>query len=827
MDENKELRHYAVAVANTRTAKRWRNIEMTWQELLERLKAPTRTGETVAEYKAMTPAEKGKRKDKGGFVGGYLEDGIRKRGRVKYRSLLCLDADNIPKPETVEPGGVRSFPAAVRLWATAHGDTAVATYSTHSHTPQSPRFRIVIPLSRKVSEAEYEPLAREVAKEIGIEMFDPTTYEATRLMYWPSAPDDGEYVIDTAGGNPLDVETVLAKYENWRDATAWPIAKNETAAHMRTAKKLGDPREKPGIIGLFCRAYDIEGAIEKFLPGVYTKCDGMENRYTYAQGTTAAGFIVYDEGQHAYSHHGTDPISGQDVNSFDLVRLNKFGALDEKANADTPVNKLPSFTAMADFARADSEVKKLQNAALKDAFRDDLLEEDGQEADLDWLEHLHRAKSGKIVAEAFNFQLILENDPRLKGMTGYDQFAGRIAVLRDLPWRKKKPGNDVWVDADDAQLRSYISITYEGLQGSGLISDAFTGATMKNAFHPVLDWLATLKWDGKPRARKVLIKYLGAKDTPYTEEVTEKFLKAAVARVKRPGCKFDFCLVLVGPQGIGKSTVLSRLGGQWFNDTIDSIKGKDAMEQLLGSWIIEMGEMQAATRAENDALKAYISRQNDKFRPAYGRRTEEHPRQCVFAATTNERIFLKDRTGGRRFWPVTCEGGAPDVFLEFTKEEAAQVWAEVVELYKKDKSLMLSREALVKAKELQEQHTEGAEKLGLIQNYLDTLLPEDWDDWTLDERRLYLNGNMEGAPKGVQVRKRVCAMEIWCECLENSAKNLKNIDARELNTIMQRMLGWHSYERARGCQRFKLYGIQRAYVRDEHDFVGDGLDDLI
>ncbi|MBR1695812.1 MAG: hypothetical protein IJ709_10515, partial [Selenomonas sp.] len=290
---------------------------------------------------------------------------------------------------------------------------------------------------------------------------------------------------------------------------------------------------------------------------------------------------------------------------------------------------------------------------------------------------------------------------------------------------------------------------------------------------------------------------------------------------------FDFCLVLVGPQGIGKSTVLSRLGGQWFNDTIDSIKGKDAMEQLLGSWIIEMGEMQAATRAENDALKAYISRQNDKFRPAYGRRTEEHPRQCVFAATTNERIFLKDRTGGRRFWPVTCEGGAPDVFLEFTKEEAAQVWAEVVELYEKDKSLMLSREALAKAKELQEQHTEGAEKLGLIQNYLDTLLPEDWDDWTLDERRLYLNGNMEGAPKGVQVRKRVCAMEIWCECLENSAKNLKNIDARELNTIMQRMLGWHIYEQARGYQRFKLYGIQRAYVKDEHDFVGDGLDDLI
>ena len=167
-----------------------------------------------------------------------------------------------------------------------------------------------------------------------------------------------------------------------------------------------------------------------------------------------------------------------------------------------------------------------------------------------------------------------------------------------------------------------------------------TEVISRNRFHPVRDYLKGLTWDGTPRAETLYIDYLGAEDSAYTRMVTKQHLKAAVARVMQPGVKFDPCLVLSGPQGIGKPTILAKLGRQWFNDSIVSLQGKDPMEQLQGSWIIELSEMQATNKSENDQIKAFISRQVDKFRAPYGRRTEEFPRQCVFAATTNDYVFL-------------------------------------------------------------------------------------------------------------------------------------------------------------------------------------------
>ena len=809
---------FKVAVAASKTQKVWKNIQVSWADIIEKIEHPIRTNETAAEYKAMSKTERDKKKDVGGFVGGYLKDGIRKQGHIVSRQLVCLDADNIPKNV--------DFPAVVDK-VMKEKLSAYALYSTHSHTPEKPRFRLIIPLMREVSPEEYEFLSRTMAGWFGIDFFDPTTHQPMRLMYFPSAPKDGEYVSahyerlkfgkDGEEGkyiyvNPDGIET---SNPDWRDATTWLTGKNEAAAHKKTLQKLGDPREKPGLIGLFCQSYTIEEAIEKFLPDVYKKVDGVENRYTFAGGSTTGGFIIYDDGLHAYSHHATDPISGQDVNAFDLVRLNLFGVRDEDVEPNVPVNKRPSFISMTDLCQKDERVKALRNKDIEDALRDDLLEEgaDGEKVNLDWIKKLERTKNtGKLLPTAHNMLLILGNDPRLKNKVGLDLFASRIAVLGDLPWRKHlKFRADIWTDADDSQLRNYISERYEGLQGRQIIDDAFTEVTQKNAFHPVRDWLEGLEWDGVPRVRRMLIDYLGAEDNPYTEEITEKFFKAAIARVYHPGAKFDFCLTISGPQGIGKSTLLAVLGGKWFNDTVTSIHGKDAMEQLQGYWIVELGEMQAATKAENNELKAFISRQNDKYRAPYGRRTEEHPRQCVFAATTNERIFLKDRTGGRRFWIVMCEGGKD--IGEFTKAVADQCWAEVMEIWKKDKSLLPSPEILAKAKEIQEAHTEGAERLGLIQNYLDTELPEDWDNMTLGERQAWLEGDRSIGGDGVIPRERVCAMEIWCECFGNQPKNLKNIDAREINNMMQLIPGWEPYRGKNGKLRFKLYGLQRAFVK--------------
>ncbi len=799
---------FNIATAPTRNTKQWTNREITWQEFCHTIEEPIVTSETAAEYKAMTKTEKGQAKDTGGFVGGYLEDGLRKKDKVKNRVLLTLDADRISKGD--------AFLTSVREQLAG---TTWAIYSTHSHTADKPRFRLVIPLNRKVSPDEYEPIGRRIAQRIDIEAMDPTTYEASRFMYWPSHSKDGEYIKEISEGSLLDVDAILSSYENWQDATTWPIARAETVAHQRELKKLGDPREKKGIVGDFCKAYSITEAIAAFLPEVYTPCD-VPNRYTYAEGSTTGGVIIYDDDLHAYSHHATDPISGQDVNAFDLVRLNKFIERDDDIKEDTPINKRPSYMAMAEFAQQDANVAKVQMAEIAGDFSDDLLDGEGAgDEAFNWLTALERGgKDGRTIkATAGNFLLILENDPRLKGMAALDDFSHRVLLKRDLPWRRmRKKDGDVWTDADDAQLRNYISTTYRNLTGKALIDDAFTEVTQKAHFHQVIDWWNTLKWDGKPRVSRILIDYLGAEDCEYTEAVTTLFFKAGVARCFVPGIKFDTCLVLTGPQGIGKSTILNRMGGAWFNDSIISLQGKDVIEQLQGSLVVELAEMQAAKRAENDQMKAFISRQVDKFRLPYGHRTGEFPRQCIFAATTNEDAFLKDRTGARRFLIVPCMGGGVKPLKEFTKAEAAQCWAELLEIWKEDKSMMLSEEMQKQAAEIQEEHSEGSEKFGLVQDYLDTLLPWSWDDWDLNTRRQFLRGDMVEPPVGEVVRDKVCAMEIWCELFENNRAAMKNVDAREINSILLQMPGWVSYSHAnsRGKLKFKHYGVQRAFVRE-------------
>lgn len=798
---------FNIATAPRKTTKQWKNITISWQDLVIKLITAVRTGETVAQYKEMSNDERDGCKDRGGFVGGYLLNGQRKRDTVKYRSLVTLDADNCTKADKFS-----------KLAADELAGIKAVMYTTHSHTPEKPRWRIVIALKEKITPEQYEPVARKIADKIGIDFFDPTTYEASRLMYWPSACDDGEFLTEVSYGEPLDAAKILAEYEDWRDMSAWPVGKTETVAHAKTIQKLGDPREKNGIVGAFCRAYSIEEAIAEFLPEIYLPCD-VPNRYTYAGGSTTAGVIIYDDGLHAFSHHATDPISGQDVNAFDLVRLNLYGALDEDVKKDTPVNKLPSYAAMTELASKQDKVKAQQSAALFGADADQLLE-----SDENWKTQFLLDSKGKMLKRVENFLLILFNDPKLKNAFGLDDFSHRLMVKKDLPWRKEKISS-VWLDSDDAQLRNYISKHYHGLASPNLLNDALEEVFNANRFHQVKDWLNSLEHDGKVRAERLLIDYLGAEDCEYTKVITVLFLKAAVARVYHPGTKFDQCLVLTGPQGIGKSTVLARLGGKWFNDSIVSLNGKDAMEQLQGSHIVELSEMQATNRAENDQIKSFISRQVDKFRAPYGRRTEEYPRQCVFAATTNENIFLKDRTGGRRFWIVPCHGCGNIEKLDGLNEKyMAQVWAEVRDMYMNNHSLMLPREIAEKAKELQKERTEGTELEGMIAEFSNILLPEKWEDMSIENRRAWLRNRGDAAEvAGTVLRDRICSMEIFCEMLGGSPERIQNARLREINTILANLPGWERPDNKLGALRCgKLYGTQRCFIRKKSTTDGHG-----
>ena len=206
--------------------------------------------------------------------------------------------------------------------------------STHKHTPEKPRLRLIIPLSHEISPDEYMAVSRKVAEEIGMELFDDTTYEPSRLMYWPSTSSDGEFIFQEIKGELLKPEDVLALYTDWKDVSSWPVSIRQRIIVQKSLKKQENPLEKRGIIGAFNRTFTIQQAIDAFIPDVYQPSE-MAGRYDYIPADSSAGVVIYDD-VFAYSHHATDPACGKLMNAFDVVRIHKFGNLDEKVTEEIP-----------------------------------------------------------------------------------------------------------------------------------------------------------------------------------------------------------------------------------------------------------------------------------------------------------------------------------------------------------------------------------------------------------------------------------------------------------------------------------------------------------
>lgn len=775
-----------IAVGNSRMDKKWKNRDISWEDLCQRVSSTIRTTETVEEYRKLKKGAQDNIKDVGGFVGGQLREGRRKNGMVLCRSMLTLDMDY------GEPG----------IWDEIDllHDFRCCVYSTHKHTPEHPRLRMIIPLARDITEEEYPAVARMVAKEIGIDLFDDTTYEACRLMYWPSTSANGEFFYKTKEGPLLDPDAYLAKYADWHDASTWPVSSRQSEAVRRSITQQADPLEKPGIVGAFCRAYTIEEAIETFLSDVYEP-SSMNGRYDYIPADSAAGVVVYD-GKFAYSHHATDPVCGKLLNAFDLVRLHKFRELDENAGLDTPPGKLPSFKAMSDLVLGDDKVKAV--------FAEERIAQASAEfSDEDWQNGLELDKSGHVKNTLHNLTLILENDPNLKGVV-FNQLLDGMEIKGEVPW---KHPSKFWRDADDAQLISYVDAHY-GTFSARNYDIAVTKVADDRAYHPIREFIESLpEWDKVPRVDTLLVDYLGAADTAYVRAVTRKTLCAAISRVLRPGCKFDSMLVLNGPQGVGKSTLIAKLAGEWFSDSLNlgDTKDKTAAEKLQGYWILEIGELAGLKKAEVETLRSFLSRQNDIYRAAFGKRATPHLRQCVFFGTTNaESGYLRDTTGNRRFWPVKTPGSGKKQSWNLAHEEILQIWAEALVYVRQGEKLYLSPEMDALAKDEQREAMESDEREGLVREYLDTLLPERWAEMDLFERRNFLTGSDFGdlQEKGTVKRTSVSNMEIWCECFGKERANLRRTDSNELTGILAR-LGW---KRAESKVRVPLYGPQYVFV---------------
>ncbi len=392
---------------------------------------------------------------------------------------------------------------------------------------------------------------------------------------------------------------------------------------------------------------------------------------------------------------------------------------------------------------------------------------------------------------ARNALRILQQDPTLADRIYYDSFRCTIRVRGQLPW-PSEPGPRDWDNSDDSMLRNYVE-NYVVDIAHTKVNDALTEAAKHCATDPLRDFLDGLEWDGKPRIATALNEYLGVEQSEWSARVLKHWLVGAVTRGYEPGCKLDEVLLLYGGQGVGKSTFISRFcpDTDFFLENLARIDDKDALQVLRGKWVVVFDEMLAQKRSDMRELsKSFLVSRVDTFRPAYGRRFENHKRRCCFAATTNEKYMLTDRTGNRRYLPVTCNKNMATknhLIFDYSEEstnEFMQMVAEAVWIYKnEDYTLAVTGEFLAMQNQELARYLEEDSREGLISAYLAQTTAE-----------------------------RVCIPKISFEALGGSKTPSKR-EVNELHELMRGMPGWTLYDKNGGRARCGEYGIQTCYVR--------------
>ena len=791
-----ESLQFAVSTAPTAVSTSWKADVWSWGTIVEKFSKAVKTSETYKQFCAYDKATQGRIKDVGAFVGGELLGSRRNKASMGDRTLLALDID------FGEADFPKQFNSIIGCANIIHG--------THKHNAKAGvyRYRILIPLSEPVDGEQYEAIARKVAELTGIDLYDRTTFQPERCMFLPSVSSDVDYFFLENEGEALDVDEYLGMYDDWRDTTEWAYHKDERSEARILAKEQQDPNLKEGPVGDFCRAYSISEVIEAYLSDVYEPTE-QEDRYTYLGGSTSGGMLVFDD-TFAYSYHNNDPIQGRHVfNSYDLVRVHKFGKLDKDGTAKTSTAEMNALVGRDKKVQAQRNERVMsKSGGLEYDFNElnDLLGDDGEDMEVDF----EFDNKGNIKPNAKNIELILNTDKDFRKLIAKDEFKQRIILTRKPAWRTGEAGCDL-SDNDYSGIRVEFDKRY-GIVASNKIDDAIVMQAEKNSFHPVREYLTKLVWDGVPRVDTLLIDFMKAEDNIYTREAIRIMLVAAVRRIFRAGYKFDSMLVLQSGQGAGKSKLISLLGRSWFNDSLSTMDGKAAYEQLQGAWIFEIAELSAMKKSEIEGVKNFISKTEDSFRPAYGRTTVAYKRQCVFFGTTNQYEFLKDTTGGRRFLPVQVEANerTGDLFKPEMNAYIDQVWAEAVVMHYQGVSTLLSREAEQIANGLREEHLEVDTRTEDVVRYLSMRVPSDWDSMSMLERKAYFDNYDEDiTPAEYKPFDFVPTNAILIEVFGLSAEKRTTNQSRAVANIMNTL----EKEWVRGKRRTKTYGNCNGYVR--------------
>lgn len=811
------MEKYNLEVCNKRTDIKYFLKEVSLDEFITRLNNPKEINITKNEYLKLDKEKQADLKDVGGYVAGVLKDNERKKDNVISRSFITLDIDNNLTREEIENIKDNAFIEGFEL----------LIHTTFKSSKESPRVRIIIPLSRNVDKVEYEFLARYVANLLtDINIFDSTTFQANRMMYWPAKMKNEEYKFFEEKGDILEVDRILKDNPNYLDSSTWIYQdEEEKVSQKETTGKVVRGDSKNGVVGAFCKVFSLEEAIDKFLSDIYKK-GTIKGRYTYLLGSAANGLRIYKDTDTCYCEDDTDPANvGTSLNAFDLVRIHKFGEFD-KGHENEEITSLPSYKKMVERAKMYKKVREIleeeSKSELFDGIENNLIGEEVSENDKDtsWLNKLktYQTRNGSQIAEiSENFDLIFENDSKLKGLVGTDETNGFITFKRDPYWKRS---GDNWSDTDNAFLVAHFDTVYH-LTNRTMINEALVRYSKKNSYNPIRDFIESVKWDGVKRVETLFIDYNGAEDNLYTRVISKKILEAAVARIFHPGCKWDYMPILVGDQGCGKSYILYLLaggltnGGKWFQDAVPDFKSKSAYEAVDGKWIVEIGELAGFNYSDMETVKLFLSKSEDVYRKAYAKFPGFYPRTCIFVGTSNADNFLRDSTGERRFFPITCSSSRikKSLIKEFTKEEVNQVWAEALELYKSDNEPLtyFPKEIDGYVEEARKYYANEDPRESDVESFLSLELPESYFDLDIKERRVFLANlkNTEGASKKdsvknfdpfddlddleikekMIVRDRVCPKEILCELFGYDSENIKKIDFYDVTRIL-RKLGW-------------------------------------
>lgn len=756
-----------LTITPSRISKQWYPITMTWEEFVEN---------------AQEPATE---KDCGAYMAGKATSTSRKDSRVEYRSMVTLDADDADA----------ELPARVE----GLGLTALV-HSTYSHTTDKPRYRVIIPiLGPGLTEEEYPRAARGLMEALGKEQFDPTCDQPKRIMFWPSAANPDQYEVYSYDAEPATAQGILERFGGFSSAPE----------HKRGRKC--DPYKLPGVVGAFNRLYDMARAVEEFnLP--YEQVG--ENRWHYTPSKSSGGVCVYPDG-YVYSNHASDPAGGRALCVFDLVAMHKFGDLDEEA--DTPLNVAPKDRpsiqkAMQEFTELPDVKAEMTGLNISPL---------GKGESTDWVSKLHvHPKTGKTVDDGDNWKLLMKHDPVLSKL-GYNTMNLATVTLCDFPWRKVTPGkNDQLTNADRAQISLHIQCTYNMRRPSKeQVNDAIDVVAQDHSFHPVEEYLEGLQWDGVSRIET----WLPGEVNGYKRSIARLVAVQAVARALDPGVKVDNCMILAGGEGLGKSWFIERMACGWTCTLgpIDRGSGRDTIMIMSRSWVAVADEGYSLKKADADNMKNFITRTHDEVRLPYARETEFLPRRQVIWGTTNDPTFLRAQEGNRRFLIVNVSEKLD--FDKYTHEYVDQVWAEAVHIWKESRdkygvegnpALRLSDAEEEVAKEVRGEATEEEPLVGLIQNYLETLVPDGWERMPVEDRISWLRSSEQGLVKpGTHRIERVCTLEIWRIVLEGRDAKISRRDSLEITDALRKIPGWESSGAKR--TRFRVFGQQRYFSRVE------------